>query len=172
MSGEVVPDGPDDIDLGGASSSDIVEYIRPESTPRPPSERGVNLTTGQVLQYEPMTSLEVQYAIEEIQAALDRFAAVFPLLKHEEYAAERAYITKKANARITAPAGGYDRDRAAYAELEAMPEMEAWHEAKEKRAAAEKLADALKTKLYGYLNLNKAITAHMQTFGGGTSHRT
>lgn len=154
------------LDVTEASSSDLQEYIRADTNVRPPSERNVHMTTGQVLQYEPLTPLEIQYAIEEIQAALDRYAAVYPHLKHEEYATERAYITKKAQARLLAPAGGYDRDRAAYAEAESMPELEAWHLAKEKRHAADALEKALRSKLFGYLNMNKALAAQMQSFGG------
>lgn len=153
-------------DVHLTDGSAVIEHLRAGEPMRPPSERMVEMSTGQILQYEPMTGLEIQYAIEEIQAALDRYTTVYPMLLGQQYTAERAFILAEATARLNAPPGGYDADRRAWAKAQSMTELEAWQLAKEKVHSADKLADALKTKMFGLLNLNKALTAQMQSFGG------
>lgn len=143
----------------------LQEYLRPPEHPE--DRQRVHLTTAGVLRYEPMTPTEIMFAIEEIAAALERFAAVYPSLVQNEYDAERAYIKAKAQARLDAPPGGYDADRRAWAEVQSLPAMEAWQAAKVTRKAAEELAGALKQKQFGLMNVNR-VTAALFNAGGHT----
>jgi hypothetical protein len=155
------------IDLDHAAGTDVADFIRPDEPTIAPSERTKHMGTGEVLAYEPMTPLELTYALEEIGAAFDRYGAVRPLLAHKRYAAERAYIAAKANARLTAPSGGYHADREAYANLHSMAELEALHLAKELEKSADALFEALKSKSISYMSMSKANVAAQQSGGSG-----
>ncbi len=146
----------------------LQEFIKPEETEAQLERRQI-VDTRDILNWQPMTVPEITFCLEELNAAFERYATVSPSLIQKEYDAERAYIETKARARLEAPEGGYDRDRAAWAELQAMDALKAWHTAKTLRKAADSLYDALKNKAFGLMNQNK-VAHQNQIMSGMTRH--
>lgn len=123
-----------------------------------------NMTTGEVLDFEPLNPVELEYIIRELG---DRLEAAVPVLKqmwHDRYEAERAMIEARAKAMLTAKADTVTEKRAE-ADLAALPYRLEFDLKKETLHAAEELQKALTAKLYGYLNLNKALASSYNASG-------
>lgn len=124
------------------------------------------LTTGEILDFEPLNPVELEYIIRELG---DRLEAAVPVLKqmwHERYEAEREMIQARAKAMLTSKADSVTEKRAE-ADLAALPYRLEFDLKKETLHAAEELQKALTAKLYGYLNLNKALSASYNAGGIG-----
>ncbi|TQL46697.1 hypothetical protein FB562_2221 [Homoserinimonas aerilata] len=125
-----------------------------------------NLATGELVDYEPVSPMEIEMIIREIG---DRLEDAVPVLKHlynQRYAAERKWIEERAKAMLRSSETSITRQRAE-ADLASLPLKHQFDDAKEILHAAEHLQKALQSKLYGYLNLNKAQAAAYQVGGFG-----
>lgn len=123
-----------------------------------------NLSTGELVDYQPVTPLELELIIRELG---DRLEAAVPVLKtmwHERYEAEREMISARAKAMLSSKAATVTEKRAE-ADLAALPYRLEFDLKKETLHAAEELQKALTAKLYGYLNLNK-VQATAYVVGG------
>lgn len=124
----------------------------------------MNRETGELLNYEPVSPIELEMLIRTIS---DRLEAAVPVLKqmwHERYEAERAMIKARAMAMLGSNASTVAEKRAE-ADLAALPYRLEFDLKKESLHAAEELQKALTAKLYGMLNLNKVQSAAYM--GGG-----
>lgn len=124
----------------------------------------MNRESGELLDYEPVSPMELEMLIRTIS---DRLEAAVPVLKqmwHERYQAERDLIKARATAMLQSNAATVTEKRAE-ADLAALPFRLEFDLKKESLHAAEELQKALTAKLYGYLNLNKVQSAAYM--GGG-----
>ena len=125
-----------------------------------------NLSTGELVQFDPASPIELEMIIREIGDRLERAVPVIKQLWSDRYAAERKYIEERAKAvmRSTEPTVTQQR---AEADLASMSYKHEFDNAKEILHAAEELQKALTAKLYGYLNLNKALASSYNASGVG-----
>ncbi len=117
-----------------------------------------NLSTGELVDYQPVSPMEIELIIRELG---DRLEAAVPVLKvmwHDRYEAERDMISARAKAMLSSKADTVTEKRAE-ADLAALPFRLTFDLKKETLHAAEELQKALTAKLYGYLNLNKVQSA-------------
>lgn len=123
-----------------------------------------NLSSGELVDYEPVSPMELEMMIREIGDRLEHAVPVLKQMWHERYEAERELIAARAKAVINSKADTVTEKRAE-ADLASLPYRLEFDLKKETLHAAEELQKALTAKLYGYLNLNKAqSSAYM---GGG-----
>ena len=120
-----------------------------------------NMQTGELVQYEPVNPVELEFMIREISDRLEHAVPVLRQMWHDRYEAERAMIEARAKAMLQSKAATVTEKRAE-ADLAALPFRLEFDLKKETLHAAEELQKALTAKLYGLLNLNKAVTAAYQ----------
>lgn len=125
-----------------------------------------NLTTGEIVNFEPASPIELEMIIRELGDRLERAVPVIKQLWSDRYAAERKFIEERAKAVMRSTEPTVTRQRAE-ADLAAMPFKHEFDNAKEILHAAEELQKALTAKLYGYLNLNKALASSYNASGVG-----
>lgn len=125
-----------------------------------------HITTGELVDYEPVSPMELEMVIREIGDRLERAVPVIKQLWGERYAAERKLIEERAKAVIRSNAPTVTEKRAE-ADLATMQFRHDFDGAKETLHAAEELQKALTAKLYGYLNLNKVQASAYQVGGVG-----
>jgi hypothetical protein len=125
-----------------------------------------NLTTGEIVEYEPASPMELEMIIREIGDRLERAVPVIKQLWADRYAAERKFIEERAKAIMRSNEPTVTRQRAE-ADLASLPYKHDFDNAKEVLHAAEELQKALTAKLYGYLNLNKALASSYNASGVG-----
>lgn len=126
----------------------------------------VNQASGELVTYEPVGPAELELMIRVLT---DRLEVSIPVLKtmwHDRYEAERDLIEARAKAMLTSKAGTVTEKRAE-ADIASLPQRLEFDLKKETLHAAEELQKALTAKLYGLLNLNKAVTATYQSYGHG-----
>lgn len=124
----------------------------------------MNRETGELLNYEPVSPMELEMMIRTISDRLEQAVPVLKQLWHERYQAERDMIKARATAMLQSNAATVTEKRAE-ADLAALPYRLEFDLKKESLHAAEELQKALTAKLYGYLNLNKVQSAAYM--GGG-----
>lgn len=125
-----------------------------------------NMTTGELIEYEPLSPAELELMIRNLGDRLEQAVPVLKQMWHDRYAAERAMVEARAKAMLTSKQPTVTEKRAE-ADLAALPFRLEFDLKKETLHAAEQLQEALKAKLYGYLNLNKALAAAFQSAGAG-----
>ena len=125
-----------------------------------------NLATGELVDYEPASPIELEMIIREIGDRLERAVPVIKQLWADRYAAERKYIEERAKAVMRSTEPTVTRQRAE-ADLASMSYKHDFDNAKEVLHAAEELQKALTAKLYGMLNLNKALASSYNASGVG-----
>lgn len=125
-----------------------------------------NLTTGEIVNVDPASPIELELIIRELGDRLERAVPVIKQLWSERYAAERKLIEERAKAVIRSNADTVTEKRAE-ADLATLQYRHDFDSAKETLHAAEELQKALTAKLYGYLNLNKALAASYNASGVG-----
>lgn len=125
-----------------------------------------NLSTGEIVNFEPASPIELEMIIRELGDRLERAVPVIKQLWADRYAAERKLIEERAKAVIRSGAGTVTEKRAE-ADLATLQYRHDFDSAKEVLHAAEELQKALTAKLYGYLNLNKVQVAAYQVGGIG-----
>ena len=107
---------------------------------------------------------------QRISEANDLFDALVEALKDtnaRRYVAEAAYSAKK-NSRLTfwMDAGKSATYARAQAEVEAIPELEAWQAVKLEYHHLEDLSQALRTRIFSMLNINKSVQAAYASIRG------
>lgn len=123
--------------------------------------------TGEVIRYQPVSPLEVEYIIREIGDRLENAVGVLDELQRARYEAEEEYSHEFETAKLTSKRELYN-ERIAEAKLACLPLMRVLNEAKAKLHHAEHLQEALKSKAMGYQNINKVNGA---AYGmGGVGH--
>lgn len=125
-----------------------------------------NLTTGEIVNFEPASPIELEMIIRELGDRLERAVPVIKQLWADRYAAERKLIEEKAKAVMRSTADSVTVKRAE-ADLATIQYRHEFDTAKEILHAAEELQKALTAKLYGYLNLNKVQATAYQVGGVG-----
>ncbi|MFF1875508.1 hypothetical protein [Kitasatospora herbaricolor] len=124
----------------------------------------VSLSNGEVLDFEPMNPLELEFVIREIGDRLENSIPALKQMWHDRYEAERELIKARAMAMLNSKADTVTEKRAE-ADLAALPFRLDFDLKKETLHAAEELQKALTAKLYGYLNLNKALASSYNASG-------
>lgn len=123
----------------------------------------IHSLTGEVIDYQPVSPVEVEYIIREIGDRLERAVLVLDQLQRARYDAEEEYSRTFEMAKFESKRDLYN-DRLAEARLAALPQLRALNEAKAQLHHAERLQDALKAKLSGYQTIHKTLNS---AFGAG-----
>ncbi len=126
----------------------------------------VHATTGELIEYQPVSPVEIEFIIREIGDRLERAVVILDQLQRERYEAETAYSEAFEKAKLMSKREMYS-DRRSEAKLACLPQEHALNEAKAKLHHAERLQDALKAKLMGYQNINKVNGAAYGVGGVG-----
>lgn len=126
----------------------------------------VHAVNGEILDYRPVSPVEVEYIIRELGDRLERAVPILDELQRARYTAEEEYSRQFEMAKLQSKRELYN-ERIAEAKLACLPYMHALNEAKAKLHHAERLQDALKAKLMGYQNINKVNGAAFQVGGIG-----
>ncbi|MDY1005718.1 hypothetical protein [Curtobacterium sp. CFBP9011] len=114
------------------------------------------MDTGEIVEYEPVTPIELEFMIRELGARLENAVPVLKELWAQRYAAERALIEEKAKAVLRSSARTITEKRAE-SDLATMTFRRDFDAAKETLHAAEELQKALAARLMGLLNINKVL---------------
>lgn len=125
-----------------------------------------NLSTGEILNYEPLGPLDLEVMIRDLGDRLENAVPVIRDLWAARYASERALIEERAKAVLRSKADTVTEKRAE-ADIATIQLRHDFDAAKETLHAAEELQKALTAKLYGLLNLNKAHMTAYQVGGVG-----
>lgn len=123
-----------------------------------------NMATGEILDFEPLSPMDLEFIIREIGDRLEQAVPILKQMWHDRYEAERALIKARATAMLSSKAATVTEKRAE-AELAALPFRLDFDLKKETLHAAEELQKALTAKLYGFLNLNKALASSYNASG-------
>lgn len=123
-----------------------------------------NLSSGEILDFEPMGPVELEFIIRELGERLENAIPVLKQMWHDRYEAERNLIEMRAKAMLSSRAATVTEKRAE-ADIAALPYRLEFDLKKETLHAAEELQKALTAKLYGYLNLNKALASSYNASG-------
>jgi hypothetical protein len=126
----------------------------------------VHALTGELMEYRPVSSLEIEFIIREIGDRLESAVAVIDQLQRDRYDAEVEYSKAFEMAKLASKRPTYN-ERIAEGRLSCLPLMRELNEAKAKLHHAEHLQDALKSKLMGYQNINKVNGAALSVGGVG-----
>jgi len=126
----------------------------------------VHTPTGELINYEPVSPLEIEFIIREIADRLEAAVRVLDQLQRERYEAEEEYSRALETAKLSSERATYN-DRLAEARLSCLPLMRTVNEAKAKLHHAERLQQALQAKLTGYQSINRANTAAYGAAGVG-----
>ncbi|AGW41719.1 proline dehydrogenase [Leifsonia xyli subsp. cynodontis DSM 46306] len=124
----------------------------------------VHATTGELIDYQPVSPMEIEFIIREIGERLETAVPVLKQMWRDRYEAERELIKARATAMLNSKADSVTEKRAE-ADLAALPHRLEFDLKKEALHAAEELQKALTAKLYGYLNLNKALASSYNATG-------
>jgi pyruvate-formate lyase len=138
----------------------MVEFVHPQTG------EVANIPTADLINYEPVGPLELEQLIREVGDRLENAVPVIKELWGRRYQAERNFIEARAKALMRSKESSVTRQRAE-ADLATMQQKNDFDDAKEILHAAEELQKALTSKLYGYLNLNKAQAAAYMGAGIG-----
>jgi hypothetical protein len=114
------------------------------------------MDTGEIVEYEPVTPVELEFMIRELGARLENAVPVLKELWATRYGAERALIEEKAKAVLRSDARTITEKRAE-ADLATMTFRRDFDAAKETLHAAEELQKALAARLMGLQNINKVL---------------
>lgn len=126
----------------------------------------IHTPTGELIEYQPVSPLEIEFIIREIGDRLEAAVKVLDQLQRERYEAEEAYSRALETAKLSSTRATYN-DRLAEARLSCLPLLRDVNEAKAKLHHAERLQDALRAKLMGYQNINKVNGAAYGVGGAG-----
>lgn len=136
-----------------------VDYDTGE-VPTPSAEEQVValMTPIDLISYEPMMPEEVEELIRALSDRIERAPSVMTILYEDVHRAEERYQKEFSSQFLSSPnqQATFARE---FAKLNTADLLHEWNLAKEKLRYAEWLQQALTSKLYGYLNINKSITA-------------
>lgn len=126
----------------------------------------IHAVTGELIDYRPVSPVEVEYIIRVLGDRLEAAVPVLDELQRARYSAEEEYSRQLETAKLRSKQDTYN-ERRAEALVACLPALHALNEAKAKLHHAERLQDALKAKLMGYQNINKVNGAAFQVGGVG-----
>ncbi len=126
----------------------------------------VSMSSGELVDYNPATSLELELIIRELGDRLEKAVPTLKKMWHDRYEAERELRKAKARAILSSRADSVTEKRAE-ADIATIEHQFKFDTAKEVLHAAEALQDALKAKLIGYQNINKVNAAAYGVGGVG-----
>ena len=114
------------------------------------------MDTGEIVEYEPVTPIELEFMIRELGERLERAVPTIKQMWHDRYEAERELIKTRAEALLRSKASTVTEKRAE-ADLAVMPQRLDFDLKKETLHAAEELQKALAARLMGLQNINKVL---------------
>jgi len=124
-----------------------------------------NVETGELVDYEPLSPIELEHLIVEIGKRLEASIPAIRRMWSDRYATERAFIEGHAKAMLMSK-----QDTVAMARKEAdlatLELKRAFDDAKTILHAAEELQKALQARLFGMQNINRVV-ASLYNAGGG-----
>lgn len=123
-----------------------------------------NQQTGELVTYEPVTPVELEFLIRTIGERLEDAVPVIKSLWETRYRTERELIQARAEAMLASTLSTVTERRAA-ADLASMDHRARHDEAKEVLHAAEELQKALTARLYGLQNINKVLASAYNSGG-------
>lgn len=118
-------------------------------------------------QFQPANPVEMERRITQANDLLDALVEAQLETNTRRYAAEAAYTLQK-NSRMTywMNEGKNVTYARAQAEVESQEQFEAWNATKAEYHHLEDLSQALRTRIYSWLNINKSVqTAYNMTRG-------
>ncbi|RFA12125.1 hypothetical protein B7R22_16980 [Subtercola boreus] len=144
---------------GEVVRQDVVDPASGELVESAAEDRVVALLTPvELIEYEPVGPGDLELLIRILADRIERAPSVMVRLYEQKHRAEEAYQKEFSKMVIKSPNQQITMARE-YAKFHSIDELTAMNLAKEQLRYAEWLQDALKSKLYGYLNLNKALAA-------------
>lgn len=115
---------------------------------------------GEMVSFRPTNPVEMEFFIREAVGLLEKVPDILLSINEQRYAAERAYSARKNGQMAFYGRQGMQVSFArAQAEVDALPELEAWHDMKAQYHHVEDSSKALRTKVNAMLNINKAVSA-------------
>lgn len=122
--------------------------------------------SGELIHFTPANPVEMEYLITELTALIEQMPAKLLELNEARYEAERAWSRRRNTALAQHAKNNSVTVARALADVEALTEMEAVHNAKAAWHYAEDTSKALTSKLYANLNINKGVQAAYNGYGG------
>jgi len=122
------------------------------------------LTPIELLQYEPLDPVRLEELIQVLGDRVERSAGVIARLYEAKHRAEEAYEGALSDHMVANAKYGPQMARR-IGMSKTKDELYALDIAKERLRYAEELQKALTSKLYGYMNLNKSVTAAYNSSG-------
>lgn len=114
------------------------------------------MTPDELVDYEPVTPEQMEELIFHLGLRVERAPGVITKLYEDVHRKTEAYQLAKANAVLEH--GGQISFARFYAETQTADQLRELNMAKEALRYAEELAQALRTKYFGFLNINKSIS--------------
>lgn len=115
---------------------------------------------GELVNFRPTNPVEMEFFIREAVGLLEKVPDILLEINEKRYDAERAYSARKNGQMAFYGRQGMQVSFArAQAEVDALPELEAWHDLKAQYHHVEDSSKALRTKVNAMLNINKAVSA-------------
>lgn len=144
--------------------SDVVNTATGEVISREESDFAVK-KAGELREFHPTNPVQMEFFIREANGLLEKLPDVLLEINERRYAAERAYSSRK-NSQIAfyGRQGMQISFARAQAEVDALPELEVWHNCKAEYHYAEDTSKALTTKVNSMLNINKTVSAHYGSY--------
>lgn len=139
-----------------------------ESPAAAPGAAAVDVLTrgGEIIHFKPANPVEMEYLITELSALIEQMPAKMLELNEVRYAAERAWSRRRQTSLAQHAKNNPVTVARALADVEALPEMEAVHNAKAAWHYADDTLKALTSKLYANLNINKGVQAAYNSYRG------
>lgn len=121
----------------------------------------------EVTQFQPANPVEMERRITQANDLLDALVEAQLDTNNRRYSAEAAYVLQK-NTRMTfwMNEGKNVTYARAQAEVESQEQFEAWNSCKAEYHHLEDLSQALRTRIYSWLNINKSVQAAYNSHRG------
>lgn len=123
-----------------------------------------NLTTGELVSYDPASPVELEFTIRAIGERLEHAVGVIDTLQRARYDAEAEYSRALETAKLSSTRATFS-DRRAEAILACLPKFRELNEAKAKLHHAENLQDALSKRLSGLQTIAKTLATAYNASG-------
>lgn len=119
----------------------------------------------QVRQFQPMTPVQAEQRITEANDLLDALVEAQREVNDRRYLAEAAYTLKRNTRMAELGKEGLSATFArAQAEVDSAEELRAWLDTKAEYHHLEDLSQALRTRIYSWLNINKSVQAAYNSY--------
>jgi len=120
---------------------------------------------GELIHFVPANPAEMEYLITELTNLIEQMPEKMLELNNARYDAERAWSRRRNTALAQHSKNNPVTVARALADVEALVEMEAVHNAKAAWHYADDTLKALTSKLYANLNINKGVQAAYNGYG-------